>query len=281
MSQYPFQFWPTSNPANIKQAAIYFAHANAYPPASYQAIIDGLRQQAPVISYLQRPLWPHPPEHSTVKSWHDFAADVVAFFEQEKISNVMAVGHSMGAVSAFLAATQRPDLFKALVMIEPVVYSRRFCLLNRILPKFIRQQVPIINKTLNRPDKWPSLQAAFDFHRRTRAFKRVSDEHLWQYINAGVKANDQGTFQLVFDKHWEAHIYQTVTAYRKQLLQSKLPVLALRGADTETIPVSFWQRWHDNKNHRLIEIPDSSHLLPLERPEAVLAQVIPFIEQHK
>ncbi len=280
MSQYPFQFWPAANPANKKTPAIYFAHANAYPPDSYQAIIDGLRQLAPVISYLQRPLWAHPPELTTVKTWHDFADDVVAFFEQEKISNVVAVGHSMGAVSAFLAACQRPDLFKALVMIEPVVFSRGFCWLNRLLPKFIRQQVPIIKKTLNRPDKWSSLQAAFDFHRRTRAFKRVSDDQLWQFINAGVKADDTGQLRLVFDKYWEAHIYQTVTAYRKRLLQSKLPVLALRGAETDTIPASFWQRWHHNKHHCLVEIPDSSHLLPLERPDAVLAQIIPFIEQY-
>lgn len=281
MSQYPFQFWPAIDRSHNNRAAIYFAHANAYPPASYQAIVDGLRQQAPVISYLQRPLWPHPPDLSSVKSWHDFADDVIGFFEQEKMSNVMAVGHSMGAVSAFLAATKRPDLFKALVMIEPVVFSRGFCWLNRILPRFIRHQVPMIKKTLNRPNQWPSLQAAFDFHRRTRAFKRVNDKQLWQFINAGVKADDNGTFQLVFDKHWEAHIYQTVTPFRKQLLQSTLPVLALRGAETDTIPATFWQRWHSNKNHQLIEIPDSSHLLPLERPDKVLAHVLPFVKKHR
>ncbi len=281
MSQYPFQFWPAKDRAHNNRAAIYFAHANAYPPASYQAIVDGLRQHAPVISYLQRPLWPHPPAPDSVTSWHDFADDVIGFFEQEKMSNVMAVGHSMGAVSAFLAATKRPDLLKALVMIEPVVFSRGFCWLNRILPRFIRHQVPMIKKTLNRPNQWPSLQAAFDFHRRTRAFKRVSDEQLWQFINAGVKADDSGTFQLVFDKHWEAHIYQTVTPFRKQLLQSTMPVLALRGAETDTIPAAFWQRWHSNNNHQLVEIPNSSHLLPIERPEQVLSHVIPFIKKYQ
>ena len=280
MSQYPFQFWPAAKRTHNKRQAIYFAHANAYPPASYSTIIDGLRELAPVISYLQRPLWPEPPVAETVTSWHDFADDVIAFFEQEKIVNVLAVGHSMGGVSAFLAATKRPELFKALVMIEPVVYSRFFCGLNKIFPKFIREQIPIIKKTLNRPHQWPSLQAAFDFHRRTRAFKRVSDEHLWQFINAGVKADNNGTFQLAFDKHWEAHIYQTVTPFRKQLMQSTLPVLALRGAETDTIPAAFWQRWQQNKHHQLVEIPDSSHLLPLERPEQVLAHVIPFIDSH-
>lgn len=281
MSQYPFQFWPAKDRAHNNRAAIYFAHANAYPPASYQAIVEGLRQQAPVISYLQRPLWPHPPPPDSVKSWHDFADDVIGFFEQEKITNVVAVGHSMGAVSAFLAATKRPDLLKALVMIEPVVFSRGFCWLNRMLPNFIRHQVPMINKTLNRPDQWPSLQAAFDFHRRTRAFQRVDDKQLWQYIKAGVKADDNGSFRLVFDKRWEAHIYLTVTPFRKQLLQSTLPVLALRGVETDTIPAAFWQRWHNNKNHQLIEIPDSSHLLPLERPDKVLAHVLPFVKKHR
>jgi len=86
------------------QQPIYFAHANGYPPGSYLPIIEGLAANNQVVSYLQRPLWEPTPEVSSIKSWHDLADDVIAFFDQNKMKGVVAVGHSLGSVTAFIAA---------------------------------------------------------------------------------------------------------------------------------------------------------------------------------
>ncbi len=259
---------------------IYFAHANAYPPGSYQPIIEALAENHHVVSYLQRPLWQPTPDINSISSWHDLADDVIRFFDQNKMKNVVAVGHSLGSVTAFMAAQKRPDLIKALVMIEPVALPWIYCWLTRVFPRLVKQRVNIIRKALSRPNRFESQQAAFDFHRKPRAFKRIDDDNLWHYIRAGVvKQGD--AYQLAYAREWEARVYATATYFRGQLLQSKLPVMAMRGGHSDTIDAQFWQRWKNNSNHQFVDFPEAGHLLPLENPAAVIQAIMPFVEQHQ
>lgn len=275
MNPLPYKTWGEAT----GHAPIYFAHANGYPPGSYQPIIDALAEKRQVFSYLQRPLWQPTPDPDTLKTWQQLADDVIAFFDQNNMKNVVAVGHSLGSVTAFMAAQKRPDLIKALVMIEPVALPWLFCWLTRVFPGTVKKRVSIINKALGRPNRFDSLQAAFDFHRKPRAFKRISDENLWDYIKAGV-INKEGEFQLAYPREWEARVYATATYFRGQLLKSKLPVMGLRGGHSDTIDAKFWGKWKQNPNHQLIDFPESGHLLPLENPEAVISHLKPFVEQH-
>ncbi len=261
------------------QQPIYFAHANGFPPGSYQPIIDALSQKRQVVSYLQRPLWQPTPDPKELKSWYQLADDVIDFFDQNNMRQVVAVGHSLGAVTAFMAARKRPDLIKALVMIEPVTLARPFCWLTRYLPSTVKSRVKIVNKALNRPDRFASKAAAFTFHRKARAFKNINDEQLMHYINAGV-VKQGGEYRLAYPREWEAQIYATATYFRNRLVHSKLPVLAMRGAHSDTISAKFWQQWQHNKQHEFVDFENNGHLLPFENPNGVISHCLPFIQQH-
>ncbi len=276
MKQLPKMSWGQA----ADQQPIYFAHANAYPPGSYQPIIDALAEQRQVVSYLQRPLWQPTPDPETLKSWHQLADDVIDFFDQNNMKDVVAVGHSLGSVTAFMAAQKRPDLIKALVMIEPVALPWFFCWLTRVFPGVVRKRVKIIDKALNRPDRFDSLKAAYDFHRRPRAFKRISDENLMHYMRAGISEPEPGVFRLAYPRQWEARVYATATYFRGELLQSNLPVLAMRGGHSDTISAKFWSHWQTNPKHQFVDFPDNGHLLPLEDPTAVIESLMPFVKQH-
>jgi len=164
-------------------------------------------------------------------------------------------------------------------MIEPVTLPWLTCWITRTFPKLVKNRVKIITKTLGRPNRFDSKQAAFDFHRKSRAFRNISDDNLWHYINAAVGEKD-GEYQLVFPREWEAKIYATVSYFRNQLVRSKTPVLALRGGHSDTIAAGFWQKWKTNPNHQFAEFPDNGHLLPLENAEGVIEQMLPFVMQH-
>jgi len=259
---------------------LHFAHANAYPPGAYQALIQALTQNHRVMAFEQRPLWPDAPPPQSLKSWQTLVDDLIRFFDQRQLRHVIGVGHSMGSVVSFMAACQRPELFRALVMIEPVSFSRISCWTNRLMPWFLKRRIPLMQKTLNRPDRWPHQQAAFDFHRKARAFARVSDEALWSYIKAGVVA-DEGAWVLRYSKWWEARCYGAISFFRNRLLDSELPVLAFRGGHQSTIPTDFWQQWKTNHHHRLIDMPEYGHLLPLEAPELLAEHMANFISEHQ
>jgi len=275
MQELPAQTWGT----DTGQSPIYFAHANAYPPGSYVPIIEALSGYRQVVAYKQRPLWQPTPDPDSIRNWHDLADDVIRFFDQQQLRNVVAVGHSLGSVTAFLAARKRPDLIKALVMIEPVALPWVYCALTRLFPVLVKQRVAIINKALGRPNQFESLQAAFDFHRKPRAFKRISDEHLWHYIRAGVNQSTDG-FTLTYPREWEARVYATATYFRNQLCAAELPVLGMRGGHSDTISSAFWERWQNNPHHQFAAFPEQGHLLPLENPEGVIRAMRPFVEQH-
>lgn len=263
------------------ETTLYFGHANAYTPEAYRSLIEPLAKQHRVQAYCQRPLWRPSPDIHSIKNWHDLADDVIAYFDQEGLRDVVAVGHSLGSVTAFLAAHKRPDLIRALVMIEPVMFSQTFCLINRFIPKVFKKRVAIINKALNRPDTWDNRQQAFDFHRRARAFKGISDEVLWQIIDGCTESTDAGQVTLCYHKKWEAKCYASVTHFRKQLLQSTLPVLVCRGVKTDTIPEAFWRHWqsHHSPHHQLMDFDDAGHLLPFEKPNALLPVIQEFISR--
>ena len=259
---------------------LHFAHANAYPPASYKQVIEPLKQTHRVIAFEQRPLWPDAPDPKSLRSWQTLVDDLIAFFDQQQLRNIIGVGHSMGSVVSFMAACKRPDLFRALVMMEPVAFSRSACFYNRLMPWVFKKRIPMMKKTLNRPDRWPDQQAAFDFHREKRAFARMSDDALWDYINAGVVAKENA-WVLRYSKHWEARCYGAISYFRNRLLDSTLPVLAFRGGHNSTVPTDFWAQWQRNPNHQLIDMPEYGHLLPLEQPQEIGKHMMAFIQKHQ
>lgn len=255
---------------------IHFAHANAYPPASYHDLLESLGSKHRVLAFEQRPLWSDFQKPEVLKNWYLLADDLIDFCDQQQLKNIVGIGHSMGAVASFMAAQKRPDIFRGLVMIEPVAFSRMFCWLNRLTPWILKRRVPLIKKTLNRPDQWKNQQLAFDFHRKARAFSRVSDSVLWSYIKAGV-VKENGDCYLRYSKSWEVRCYATISYYRNQLLSSTLPILAFRGEYTDTISLKFWQKWQKNPHHKLIQHADKGHLLPFEAPEILTEEILRFI----
>jgi pimeloyl-ACP methyl ester carboxylesterase len=57
--------------------------------------------------------------------WSDYAADVVAFIEEQDFERVTLVGHSLGALTALLAAAQLPERIESLVLEDPPLPLQR------------------------------------------------------------------------------------------------------------------------------------------------------------
>jgi pimeloyl-ACP methyl ester carboxylesterase len=249
---------------------LHFAHANAYPPGAYRQLLGHLAKDFRVLAIKYRPLWPESnPEE--IDNWQDIAQDLILFLDQMKISGVIGVGHSLGAVTTMMAALQRPDLFKSLVLIEPVFLPPS------VLEHFSQQQgfdpyeMPLIKIAQKRRHHWDSLQGAFDHFRGKRVFSRWSDQALWDYINAGLNADGQGEFELAFSPAWEAWIYAHPPMTVWDLISEVTkPTLALRGVESDTLVPEAWETWREKQPEAaFIEITDTGHLLPMEKPVTV------------
>ena len=258
---------------------LHFSHANGFPPLAYRALLEPFLESHEVIASLHRPLWQPSPEPSSLGSWQIFADDLIQLLEQFD-QGVTSIGHSMGAAAILLAASQRPELFKSLVLIEPVLVPRHFLFLLHFFGRFSREKIPLVRKTLARVDRWSSRKEAFQHFRPKNVFKNISDEVLWDYIEHGVEEIDGEACRLTYSKEWEAHCYTKVHNLWNLLAKVSVPLLAIRGQDSDTIFPSAWRKWRQmSPTHTFLDIPDAGHLLPFEKPDSLAATIKAWLRE--
>jgi len=255
---------------------LLFAHANGFPPSTYNALLAELDQDCRILAPHLRPLWQDLTEFQTSASnravWQHMAQDQNDFIEQHQLAPVTYIGHSMGANVGVLAAQLKPHLYRQLILIEPVFLRQTIARFMRFSPQVLINKVAIVSKALGRPDRWDNSQQAFNFHRPKRVFSGISDEVLWHYINAALVPDGNGV-KLFYSKYWEAVMYGSVPNIWPYLKRSRVPISVLRGESSDTVDDLAWKRWQALRpvtglpeHIRAINFVGSGHLLPLEQP---------------
>lgn len=258
---------------------IHFAHANGYPPESYRQLLSPLTNDYKVLGMLQRPLWDNS-DYNEIKNWHQLADDMIQFLDEQSLKGVVGVGHSLGAIVSVLAASKRPDLFKKLILIEPVIFPKLMTAVNHLMPMSLRKKyVPVAKVALKRKDHWSTEQEIFDSYRKKKIFALLSDASIWDWIKAGIVPHKEGGVTLRFTKQWEAHIYATVTNVLDALDKLTVPFYIMRGAKTNVISDKMWTKLNRKyPTERLIEYKNATHLLPLELQETVANDILRIIK---
>ncbi|RMG78648.1 MAG: alpha/beta hydrolase [Bacteroidetes bacterium] len=271
LSRIPFDDFGGEGPVLV------FAHANGFPPGAYRRFLEPFTRLGRVIAIRHRPLWQEKPDaHST---WHQVRDDLIAFLDTQNLRQVIGMGHSMGGVATMLAAARRPDLFSRLVLIEPVFIPSDWQFIFRLLPNALKQRFnPMIKGALRRQDFWKDQAEVFKSWRRARAFARVSDEVLWDYVRAGTTSTDGG-FRLAYSKYWEANYYGRIPRVWPDLRQVRLPTLGIRGQFSDTIFPKAWKKWAQCQPHAVLHtFEGAGHLIPMEAPDALAAFIIGHLQ---
>ena len=97
---------------------IVFAHANGYPPGSYQSLLQALGEHCEVSAYEHTPLrLPSPPRANL--RWRHFADDYRLHLQDQQ-SDFWLMGHSLGATVSMLASSPRLASCKGLILLDPI-----------------------------------------------------------------------------------------------------------------------------------------------------------------
>lgn len=257
---------------------LHFAHANTYPPRCYRQLLEPLAADFRVWAIEQRPLWPGQSPQQ-LQSWDLFAADLIRALEQYGVAPIIGAGHSLGAAITMMAAVERPSLFSALVLIEPVLLPPALLDAARAYPEQA-ENTPMVQRARKRRDRWPRRRHAFEHFREKKVFAALSDDALWDYVNHGLQETDEGHVTLRFPRAWEAQIYARVPLDIWQVVpQIETPTLAIRGARSDTLGDEAWQRWQAlQPSAHFVELQDAGHLVPLELPRRLATLVHDFLK---
>jgi len=258
---------------------IHLAHANGFPPGTYRPLAATLADQYHILALPARPLWPGSQPQSA-PDWRCMVDDLIGGLDALGLRGIVGVGHSIGGVLTMWASIRRPDLFRAVVLIDPVILPPALLFILRWMRRFsLHRRYPLVQRALRRRQTWPSRQACFDHYRRKSFFARWSDESLWAYVEAGTREESDGSVTLVYPPVWEAHIFATTPLdIWRDVPRLRPPLLVIRGAETTTFSAA--SQAHMARlvpAARFAVIPNATHLVPLERPQETGAAIREFL----
>jgi len=259
---------------------LHFLHANGYPPECYKPFLELLQEQYHVFGMLLRPLWPAS-NPNDIHDWKPFSDDLLRFLAPPQPVPVIGVGHSIGAMVTLRAALRDPGKFRALILLDPVLFvPSRLLLRNFFRAIGLGNKVqPKIAGALRRRRTFDDLDLVFRGYRSRDVFKYMSDENLRIFIEGITRKTDRG-YELVYSPEWESRIY--LTSLRdfdiwRDLPKLEVPTLFIRGAETDTFLEQAAKLVHRTASRmkrkqpkvRVETLDKSTHLLPLERPQEV------------
>ena len=261
---------------------LHFLHANGYPPDCYKPLFELLKTQYHVFGMHLRPLWKDA-KPQEIQNWHPLSDDLLRFLSDQAVGSVIGVGHSIGAMVTLRAALREPSKFRALVLIDPVLFMPGFMLrwqIVRVLGLGDRLH-PLIKGAKKRRRTFDDLETVFRGYRNREIFRYMSDENLRIFIE-GITRKAENGYELVYSPDWEAQIYRTGMHdfdIWRDLPKLKVPTLFIRGTETDTFLEDAAKLVKRKQPRAQIEaLEKSTHILPLERPQDVFEIMQSFLK---
>lgn len=228
-----------------------------------------------------RGAWPNQALPTTSFDWLNHADDLIAAIETKYQQPIIGMGHSIGATVTALAALKRPELFTKLVLIDSASVTNKFAsVFATSLPQWLSFKVfNFIKRTHNRQSLWPSKQHFMDNYRNHPTYRLFTEQALCDYAEHGLREQDNGQFELVFNPHWESFNFRKVHYLWEALRKITHPTLLLRAEHS----YMYSQAKFDQLNSRLPDnitpqiIPSAHHLVTHEMPEALATQIFDWI----
>jgi pimeloyl-ACP methyl ester carboxylesterase len=266
------------NPSSQKPL-LHLAHANGFPPQTYQKAIEALLPDYHVLSLAARPLWGDTPP-KWLKHWSQMSDDLLEGLKGRGAKKVIGVGHSLGGVLTLYAAVKQRDLFSHVILIDPTMLSPKLLWQIRLMKLFgLEARSFLVKGALRRKRTWESIDAAFLYFRERRLFKDWSDEMVRFYVKSMTGPVPEGGVQLIYPPEWEARIYKTIpTDVWKYAGRLQVPTLVIRGESSNTFTAESEKAFQKiNPSATFAVVPGAGHLVPQEKPEEVGKLVAEFL----
>ena len=263
------KYYNIKNPTASQTA--HFYGGNGFALGVYEPLLNDLAQHLNITALTMRGEWYDKPTADKMTREED--ADVlIEFLQKTQDKPIIGIGHSQGATATTIAAAKRPDLFSALYLLEPVTFTNQQGKLYSLVPRMVKMTREPFKSTQVKQADWHSVDAYYQFLRRHKAYKRITDEHLLTYAKNSLEAGEQGKLTLRFSPKQELANYFGTPLIMKPLQQliadNKVPVQLIIGKPSMFISQQVRQMWDKFvPNEQITVLNDYGHLLPLEAPE--------------
>jgi pimeloyl-ACP methyl ester carboxylesterase len=213
----------------------------------------------------------HDPRYPVTDGWPHLVAELIDRVAASYAGPVIGVGHSLGGFLTLLAAARRPELFRAIIVMDCPIPKRwsgtalqmvkRWGLVDRVTPA---------GATRGRRSQWASVDEAVEHFRGKPNFRHFDPECLRDYVTLGMERVGHGV-RLAFDPEIEYRVYRTI------------PHDMVRDLAKLAVPAGFLLGEHSSemrrpglvdvrRHFRVVRVP-GGHLFPFEQPAEAASAV--------
>lgn len=179
---------------------------------------------------------------------------------------IYAAGHSGGAAQIITCQAYHPDTFSRAVLIDPIVGPK----------ELFRCPSPLGDLSRKRANHFASREDARARFASKAPMNRWTPETLDAYVQHGLVQQGDGTFKLACSPEAEGATYDygAATDVFDKLAGLNFERSAhVTGSDSNVRYIIDLQRPFFESSH-FVEIPDTTHFIPQERPQEVLKIIL-------
>ncbi|MDA8110350.1 MAG: alpha/beta hydrolase [Betaproteobacteria bacterium] len=246
----------------MTRPVLYFAHANGFPARCYGALLEALAARFR-IGYVET--LGTDPRYPVTERWPHLVEQLEHAIEREfGGAPVCGVGHSLGGYLTFLAAVRRPELFRAIVLLDaPIIGALRGRMLGATKRLGIVDRVTPAGATRERRAEWASREDAKAHFRSRRLFRDFSEACLEDYVSHALVAS-RGRLHLRIPPGTEYQIYRTIPHDMSRYLGAlAVPAGFIGGARSDVVRRVGLAAMR--RRFVLRKVP-GGHLFPFEHP---------------
>jgi len=253
-------------------ALLLLGHATGFCKEIWRPVVAELRKQgidAAALAWDARGHGSSVPLDSPV-TWWTFGRDLLDLIDElSPTAPVVGVGHSMGGAATVMAELIRPGLLAGMVLIEPV-----------IIPRYLRssREHPLATMAAKRRPTFPSREAAASSYRSKPLFSRWHEDAFSGYLEGGLVPHADGVVLACLPEAESAVFAASTETGLFERLDELTPPIRLLISDypgeLEAVMNALEGRLPNAETSFLL---GQSHMVVMERPDLVAAEIADFI----
>lgn len=263
---------------------IVFSHANSFGAGTYRRLLEGWRATGQEVVAIES--YGHDAGHAIGRNWRGMTQQLLALIDSVPVPRVWLVGHSMGGYLSLIAAGQRPDRVRGIVLLDsPVISGWKSGIVAMVKAARQMHRIPQASVAARRRNRWPSMEAAHKHFSDKPIFAAWHPEVLRDYVETGTDSDPTDetgmTRRLSFRREVESAIYATVPHWLVPYLRRHPPggPVAFIGGRHSDVIARLGLAATRRITHGRISWLDGSHLFPFEHPDETVREVLGWMSR--
>jgi pimeloyl-ACP methyl ester carboxylesterase len=237
---------------------VLFCHATGFHGRYWDPIVERLQDRYRCVAIDFRGHGDSTLPDGASLDWWAMAADLLALVDHLGLSEVSAVGHSMGGAAIVMAELERPGTIDVAWLFEPILF--------RGDPSTTQEQPsPMAAAARRRREVFDSREEVFERYASRPPFSRVDPRALKAYVDYGFEDLPDGTIRLKCRGEVEARTFEASIAGARERIGAVVTVCTIGGSgDGDGPAVIAPDIATELPNARFEPYPDLTHFAPMQ-----------------